>query len=206
MSSFHVNPETGNAGVCRAESGNCPFGSTDDHYPSADLARAAYERSSLAPEESAETWPPIGLPKKLFTVASTSDLIRHYNDEVFLGGAGVCLGSSAFVSNRLIEAGIPHKLVRGEYTDATGEAKAHWWVESGSWILDSSRGQFEEKEYRSGVIRAGHPSYSKSEEFEPGHTSEALVIAELKRCFANPAEADYYYDMLLNFEDDAKSL
>lgn len=39
---YHVNA-AGEAGVCRAENGNCPFGSDEQHYPTAEAARAAYE-------------------------------------------------------------------------------------------------------------------------------------------------------------------
>jgi hypothetical protein len=48
--SFHVNPQTGNPGVCRAKEGNCPFGAEAPHYDSKDAARAGYEafKESLA--------------------------------------------------------------------------------------------------------------------------------------------------------------
>lgn len=45
MSRYHVNPETGEAGPCRATSGNCPFGGDTDHHDSASEARSAYEAS-----------------------------------------------------------------------------------------------------------------------------------------------------------------
>lgn len=45
MSRYHVNPETGEAGPCRASSGNCPFGGESDHHDSASEARKAYETS-----------------------------------------------------------------------------------------------------------------------------------------------------------------
>jgi len=47
---FHVNPETGDAGKCRAAKGKCPFGSLDEHYTTAEAARAAYEESQTAGE------------------------------------------------------------------------------------------------------------------------------------------------------------
>jgi hypothetical protein len=43
MSKYHINPQTGNPGLCRAQSGNCPFGSDDEHYPSKQEARTAFE-------------------------------------------------------------------------------------------------------------------------------------------------------------------
>jgi hypothetical protein len=40
---FHINPESGQAGQCRASAGNCPFASDEEHYGSVEEARAAYE-------------------------------------------------------------------------------------------------------------------------------------------------------------------
>jgi hypothetical protein len=42
---YHVNPETGATGKCSATKGGCPFGSTDEHFTSAEAARAAFESS-----------------------------------------------------------------------------------------------------------------------------------------------------------------
>ena len=44
MAKYHVNPETGNANVCRARK-NCPFGGDEAHYPTKEAARQAYELS-----------------------------------------------------------------------------------------------------------------------------------------------------------------
>ncbi len=44
MSLFHVNPETGNAGKCSASKGKCPFGGDNEHFTSAEGARAHYEQ------------------------------------------------------------------------------------------------------------------------------------------------------------------
>lgn len=43
MSRFHVNPETGEAGQCKAQKGGCPFGTEGDHHDSIGEARQAYE-------------------------------------------------------------------------------------------------------------------------------------------------------------------
>lgn len=44
MSKFHVNPNTGNTGTCKAKR-SCPFGDLEkDHYDSKAEARAAYEK------------------------------------------------------------------------------------------------------------------------------------------------------------------
>ena len=42
MSAYHINPATGEPGQCRAMK-SCPFGDADDHFVSAEKARAAYE-------------------------------------------------------------------------------------------------------------------------------------------------------------------
>lgn len=45
MSRYHVNPETGEPGPCRAQK-SCPFGDMEsDHYDSKESARKAYEDS-----------------------------------------------------------------------------------------------------------------------------------------------------------------
>lgn len=206
MTKFHINPETGDAGSCRATQGKCPFGSEEQHYDSANEARTAYEANSLELEESGQVWPPTGLPKKLTVIASTADLIRHYNDDIYDGGEGVCLGASAFVSYQLIQKDIPHKLVRGEYTDKNGAQKDHWWIESSNWIIDASRGQFAEEAYKSGVVRANHEQYTTIEAFDPGHKSIELVEAELQRCFSDPAEANHYLGEVMGLEEDSKRL
>lgn len=43
MAKYHVNPSTGEAGPCRAASGNCPFGGEDAHHDDPAKARSAYE-------------------------------------------------------------------------------------------------------------------------------------------------------------------
>lgn len=44
MARYHISPSTGNASPCRATQA-CPFGDmTEDHYASAEEARAAYEK------------------------------------------------------------------------------------------------------------------------------------------------------------------
>lgn len=41
---YHINPNTGNPGICRAGSPNgCPFGTLSEHHESADGARKAFE-------------------------------------------------------------------------------------------------------------------------------------------------------------------
>jgi hypothetical protein len=206
MAKYHINPETGNVGRCKSVEGKCPFGDEELHYSTDSDARTAYENSAATLEESGQVWPPAGLPKKLNVIASTSDLIRHYNDDIYEGGEGVCLGASAYISYKLIEQEVPHKLVRGEYTDKTGENKAHWWVETSGWIIDASRGQFEEDTYKSGVIRAGHSSYKTLNTFDPGHKSRELVQAELNRCFEDSREAAMYFDEIEGLDEESRSM
>lgn len=45
MKKYHVNSK-GEAGLCSADSGNCPFGNDDDHYLTPEAARSAFERLS----------------------------------------------------------------------------------------------------------------------------------------------------------------
>lgn len=42
MSSYHVNPQTGNPNICRAKK-KCPYGGPASHYPTKEEARAAFE-------------------------------------------------------------------------------------------------------------------------------------------------------------------
>lgn len=46
---FHVNPKSGNASRCRAKAGNCPFGSPDEHFATAQEASKHWELKQDAP-------------------------------------------------------------------------------------------------------------------------------------------------------------
>lgn len=48
MNLYHINPETGDVGKCSAKAGNCPFGSLDSHFTTAEAARASYEKTQLS--------------------------------------------------------------------------------------------------------------------------------------------------------------
>lgn len=204
--SYHVNLKTGEAGLCKAKLGNCPFASVDEHFEKAADARAHFEEISQTAEETTDIWPPIGLPKKLFEIATFADLLRHFNDAEYDGGEGACLGASAIVSHELIEKKIPHKLIRGEYLTDNAAVKDHWWVESSGWIIDPSRGQFHEKIYKNGVVRNSSKSYRKLNEWPGGHETMDHVEAELKRCFGDPLEAESYLAIALNIRDEAGHL
>ena len=59
MAKYHINPKSGEVGPCRAQS-SCPFGGIQDHYDTADAARAAYEAkqgSSFAEEAEPQSTP-----------------------------------------------------------------------------------------------------------------------------------------------------
>ena len=43
MARYHLNPKSGEPGLCTAEKGRCPFGDSEHHYGSKDEARRAYE-------------------------------------------------------------------------------------------------------------------------------------------------------------------
>lgn len=62
MAKFHINPETGNAGACKAVNGKCPFGSEDEHFATKREAQAVFEKKQEVFEHF--NWksniPPIG--------------------------------------------------------------------------------------------------------------------------------------------------
>jgi hypothetical protein len=55
MMKYHVNPDTGQPGLCRAQQ-QCRFGSAQEHYPTKEIAQKAYETANV---------------KKLFAVPSS---------------------------------------------------------------------------------------------------------------------------------------
>lgn len=56
MARFHLNPETGEPGSCRARK-HCPFGGDDIHFPDAKSARENFERTQQLLEEARSTKP-----------------------------------------------------------------------------------------------------------------------------------------------------
>jgi len=156
---------------------------------------------------SADVWPPAHLPAELNSIATAADLIRQETDLQWDGGAGVCIGVSAYLSYLLQELDIDHRLANGIYTDDQGE-HPHWWIETTSgWIIDASRGQFDHgEEYRSGVVGRFDRSYSLRKPWEPNHTTMELVEAELKRCFGNPDEALVYLDLCEDLWAEAEDM
>lgn len=56
MAKYHLNPETGEAGVCRALAGNCPFSAGSEHYSSVEEARASYEAIMEGKREKPLSW------------------------------------------------------------------------------------------------------------------------------------------------------
>jgi len=43
MTKYHLNPTTGDPGLCKAVNGRCPFGTDEEHFSSKEEARAGYE-------------------------------------------------------------------------------------------------------------------------------------------------------------------
>lgn len=41
---FHVNPKTGNTGICKAKNDRCPFGGVEDHFEDRADAQKAFEK------------------------------------------------------------------------------------------------------------------------------------------------------------------
>lgn len=59
MALYHINPDTGNPNVCRAQQDNCPFGWPDEHFESKAEARAAYEASNKSFKRPAKRGKPV---------------------------------------------------------------------------------------------------------------------------------------------------
>jgi thiamine pyrophosphate-dependent acetolactate synthase large subunit-like protein len=45
VTKYHISPESGDPAPCKATARPCPFGDDEDHYPSKEKAREAFERS-----------------------------------------------------------------------------------------------------------------------------------------------------------------
>ena len=46
VAKYHLRPDSGEPGLCRAREGNCPFGDSTEHYSSPEAARKAYEEKA----------------------------------------------------------------------------------------------------------------------------------------------------------------
>lgn len=91
---YHLNPETGNAGLCRAKK-KCRFGTDDEHYPTPEAARRAYELSQeeLTPARNREPilLEPTEIPAphqwhltnnlSILTEATDSDEVDYYSKD-----------------------------------------------------------------------------------------------------------------------------
>jgi len=62
---YHISPSTGNPNICRAQNGNCPFASDDDHYETKAEAREAFEKkqNEAAPSQPLKKNPGLVRPK-----------------------------------------------------------------------------------------------------------------------------------------------
>lgn len=70
MDKFHINPKTGNAGICKAEKGQCPFGRDEDHFDTRGEARKSWE--SLQ-----ETWEPVNWKSKI-PLADNAEVVATF--------------------------------------------------------------------------------------------------------------------------------
>lgn len=61
MTKYHINPRSGQPGLCTASVGSCPFGGIEDHHLTIREARKAYEGSMLE-----ELWPSTSKKKRPF--------------------------------------------------------------------------------------------------------------------------------------------
>lgn len=70
---YHVNPATGNVGLCRAYIGECPFGNVDSHFPDAPSARAMFEKTQ-------EVFPKAMKKAKVFRIGPLQPQEQHFDD------------------------------------------------------------------------------------------------------------------------------
>lgn len=70
---YHVNPATGNAGLCKAYIGECPFGNADAHFPDAASARAMFEKTQ-------EVFPKTMKKAKVFRIGPLQPQEKHFDD------------------------------------------------------------------------------------------------------------------------------
>lgn len=85
MTKYHINPTTGNPGICRAEAGKCPHGANAPHFNSKEEAREAFEKQQGAQSAPAATRQPgVRLQRRAdkYKVPTTwNDLPKKANDE-----------------------------------------------------------------------------------------------------------------------------
>ena len=90
---YHINYK-GEAGKCTAVAGGCPFGEESDHYPTADAARAAYEKAAGAtfsedlPQFEQVTATKLKKWKESYYNYRSSDLRSYVNQALDIGFQG----------------------------------------------------------------------------------------------------------------------
>ena len=94
MSKFHVNPKTGNTGICRAKKDGCPFGSESEHFDNRVDAQKAYEtkqdgfeqllyRANLKPQKTGIVSSEIPWEKLNWKVVTIEQMASSSNGERF---------------------------------------------------------------------------------------------------------------------------
>jgi len=148
MKKFHVNPKTGNPGACSASEDKCPFGDANEHYSSADAARAAYEaKQKTFPETvrlkslefGGNTWKNVTLEGSVYQTDRTMAIVAYVDDgygpepltdvSVNLSGLGVIPQNGAFfVKDWSENAGLAAALEKAGIVTPTGRT-----VEVNQW-------------------------------------------------------------------------
>jgi len=91
MAKFHVNPDTGNTGICKSEKGKCPFGGEtgeDNHYSDPIEAIQAAEKLMEEKHSIVDTLQKKGSPSKIKKISSNvtineSDFVNYQESKRF---------------------------------------------------------------------------------------------------------------------------
>jgi hypothetical protein len=82
MDKYHINPETGNPGLCSAKI-KCPFGGDDVHYFSKEAAQQAFEEATKT--EALKAWKKKKVNPEPEQVAAPDTNIGHGRSTYFHG-------------------------------------------------------------------------------------------------------------------------
>ncbi len=70
---YHVNPASGNPGLCKADLRDCPFGGESSHYETEVQARVAFEKTQ-------ETFPKATKKAKVYRIGPLKPQEKHFDD------------------------------------------------------------------------------------------------------------------------------